>query len=235
MPPPEPEDLAITGFGLRFEPDDIRELRETCVDRLLQLIDIEDLDSKPATLDALSEVKGMFNRSWRQDQWDWFQVWALIGRPPPRVAKRIGRRLGNLRTALKDNRLDSARGFIQKLHDEDSMPWRLDLYMKDTPYWRGGAFYAMSTRSDLSALRIGLTKDCPIETAFDINEERVGLEPMGLRTAIALGDSTICQAEIQQIFKDYKIEGEPDTYRIGLGSAVQKFSHSWKREMQLAG
>ncbi len=33
-------------------------------------------------LDAISELKGMFNRSLRKDQWNWFTVYDRLGCPP---------------------------------------------------------------------------------------------------------------------------------------------------------
>ena len=196
-------------------------------------MDTHDVDNNSNTLNALSEVKGLFNRSWRQDQWDWFHAWSLIGRPDPRVAKRIGRRLGNLRAALKNKQTKSALGFIEKLHEEDSLPWRLDLYIKDTPFWRGGAFYVMSARDDTSALYLGITKSCPIDAAFDVNESRIGLEPLSLRTAIALGDSKMIMTDIRRIFQPWQMNGDPDCYTIDVGTAVQHFSQAWKEEMKL--
>lgn len=231
VPPPDPEDLKTTGFGLRFEPDDIRDMRETHVKRLQRLMDTKDVDNNSDTLNAISEVKGLFNRSWRQDQWDWFHAWSLIGRPNPRVAKRIGRRLGNLRAALKNKQTERAHSFIEKLDEEDSLPWRLDLYLKDTPFWRGGAFYVMSERDDTSVLYLGITKSCPIDAAFDVNENRIGLEPLSLRTAIALGDSKMTMTDIRRIFQSWKTDGDPDFYVIDVGTAVQHFSRAWNVEM----
>ncbi len=40
--------------------------------------------------DALSELTGMYSRSWRKDQADWLTVWKLLGRPDPEKAHHIG-------------------------------------------------------------------------------------------------------------------------------------------------
>jgi hypothetical protein len=32
-------------------------------------------------LDDLSTVKGLFTRTYKQDQWDWFTVWEQLGFP----------------------------------------------------------------------------------------------------------------------------------------------------------
>jgi hypothetical protein len=53
-------------------------------------------------LDAISHIKGQFNRTLRHDQWDWHTVWVLLGRPSRSPASQIARLLGQLRTALKD-------------------------------------------------------------------------------------------------------------------------------------
>ena len=40
--------------------------------------------------EALSDLTGMYSRSWRKDQADWLTVWKLIGRPDPKEAHHIG-------------------------------------------------------------------------------------------------------------------------------------------------
>jgi hypothetical protein len=40
--------------------------------------------------EALSDLTGMYSRSWRKDQADWLTVWKLIGRPDPKEAQHIG-------------------------------------------------------------------------------------------------------------------------------------------------
>jgi hypothetical protein len=48
-------------------------------------------------LDAISEVKGFFNRVARQDQWGWFTVARQLGYPSTRISQVIASYLGDLR------------------------------------------------------------------------------------------------------------------------------------------
>ena len=49
----------------------------------------EDCSPDQVDPDGLSELKGMFNRSIRQDQWDWFSVHTELDRPTPSDMRRI--------------------------------------------------------------------------------------------------------------------------------------------------
>ena len=53
-------------------------------------------------LEAISELKGMFNRSLRKDQWNWFTVYDRLGYPPKNEIKYIVSQLDRLRKSLKD-------------------------------------------------------------------------------------------------------------------------------------
>ena len=50
--------------------------------------------------DALSDLKGMFNRCVRQDQWDWFSVYYLLGRPPIAVLMKAAETIGNVARSI---------------------------------------------------------------------------------------------------------------------------------------
>ena len=47
--------------------------------------------------DALSEIKGLFNRIQRQDQWDWFTVFEQFGCPGRIKSKNIAYNISELR------------------------------------------------------------------------------------------------------------------------------------------
>ncbi|WP_338752908.1 hypothetical protein [Bacillus sp. FJAT-52991] len=52
-------------------------------------------------LDDISKLKGLINRCLRQDQWDWFTVYAKFGEPNPQILKSIPHFLTKLRRAVK--------------------------------------------------------------------------------------------------------------------------------------
>ena len=69
------------GFGMAPVKPEIQRQREQAVTMLLGILDAAPGSPTPAEADAISEVKGLFTRSYKQDQWDWFTVWTQLGRP----------------------------------------------------------------------------------------------------------------------------------------------------------
>jgi hypothetical protein len=61
----------------------------------------EDCDEQKPILEDLSELKGMFNRCMRRDQWDWLEVYQALGSPPFAKMKSIVERIVLLRNSLK--------------------------------------------------------------------------------------------------------------------------------------
>jgi hypothetical protein len=68
-----------------------------------------------ALLAAMSEVKGLFNRSRKQDQPDWFLVWERLGLPSPRRLGLIVRDLNNWRSAVKNGAATEAEAVRERL------------------------------------------------------------------------------------------------------------------------
>lgn len=51
--------------------------------------------------EAASIVKGLFTRSFKQDQWDWLLVYTLLGRPGRSIASGLAAALGDLGRGLR--------------------------------------------------------------------------------------------------------------------------------------
>ena len=51
--------------------------------------------------DEISEMKGMFNRCIRRDQWDWLNVYLALGRPPRSTMQMAASTLGALSRAIR--------------------------------------------------------------------------------------------------------------------------------------
>ena len=49
---------------------------------------------------SVSEVKGMFNRCIRQDQWDWFDVWTALSKPSTSDLESMGATITDVSSAL---------------------------------------------------------------------------------------------------------------------------------------
>lgn len=60
------------GFGMASPKPETQASRQRAAERLMAFLDVDTRDD--GLLDALSEMKGLFSRIARQDQWDWFSI-----------------------------------------------------------------------------------------------------------------------------------------------------------------
>jgi hypothetical protein len=65
------------------------------------------------TPNAVSEVKGMYNRILRRDQWDWLSVYKALGRPSNVDASLIVQCLTELRPLLTAGKIGEVKAFFQ--------------------------------------------------------------------------------------------------------------------------
>lgn len=69
--------------------------------------------------EPLSEVKGMYSRCVRQDQWDWRAVRLALGEPPHDVARESATKLGKIASALRNGEAESARATLAEMASPD--------------------------------------------------------------------------------------------------------------------
>jgi len=70
-------------------------------------------DAKSVSPDHLSEVKGMFNRCIRKDQWDWLTVYDALGRPPISILGKAADWFGGLAGALRRGELEQIKRYTE--------------------------------------------------------------------------------------------------------------------------
>ena len=109
------------GFGMAPPKEHTVILRQKAVRLVLKALSGEKSTDSDSLAEAISEVKGLFNRSKRMDQWDWFVVWEQLGLPEHKRLHRIVRDLVVLRKAVVNNDpidFENARKQEDKCTDE---------------------------------------------------------------------------------------------------------------------
>lgn len=74
-------------------------------------------DLHSANADAISELKGMYSRCWKQDQWDWCAVYTALGSPDYDFAKYISILLSVISACIRCNRISIAGHMVDRLRD----------------------------------------------------------------------------------------------------------------------
>jgi len=73
----------------------------SAIDVVLSFIDGKNIEKK-ILLESISQVKGMFNRCRKHDQWDWYEVWKALNKPSKKEIDRILTYIVQFRKAVED-------------------------------------------------------------------------------------------------------------------------------------
>jgi len=175
-------------------------------------------------LDAISEIKGLFTRRWKQDQWDWFTVSAQLGHPSAQISKVIS-------FTLSDWRKDIQSG-IEPLKSEHgarllALPFRKCLYVligrhriADEP--GAGWIYYLSTREQPSIAKIGRTTRTLEERIREINGATGVLTPYGVRSCWRVSDPEMAERLIHNDLATYRIRADREFFRLPYGPATKR-------------
>jgi hypothetical protein len=78
-----------------------------------------DREPQAGDADALSEVKGMFSRCARRDQWDWRAVHLALGEPARDAARELASSLGEIAAIVREGNIETARSRLALLRSRD--------------------------------------------------------------------------------------------------------------------
>ena len=218
-----PEVSQKWGFGMAPPKDKTQALRvAACRDIVRLLISGEFPRADTSLLEAISEVKGLFNRIVRQDQWDWFTVHSQLGFPQSHISKLIARELTNLRTAVKQ----SDKGAFSDAHfNLRRLPARTCLAiflgqakLVDNP--NHGWVYVLSTRETSKLLKIGMTTRTVQERVHEINSATGVAIPFGVRRCWRVSDPAYAEKKVHQALNHVRVRDDREFFRISYRDAT---------------
>ena len=167
----------------RKRPEYLRALR-------VLVLALEEVGPSISHLEAFSEVKGMFNRVHRRDQWDWHAVSVALGRPSDQEAIRYANLLTELRAAVKRNKRDNVS---QVLEREQTL--RLLKLLK-------GAIVAIETQNpQVPAEKVG--KVSQERNDLQRSERTGGPQPMAERTKRRLRAANAVHGRLLEELEDH--------------------------------
>lgn len=187
-------------------------------------------------LDAISELKGMFNRSIRKDQWNWFTVYNKLGCPPKHEMDSIVYQLVKLRKSIKEKQF------------EESMSIRNDLVNSTLPtylsQWKNqekvqisqgnsGWLYVLSRKDEPDILKIGRTIRSVEERVKEINSHTGVLKPYSVRTVYKVDNAEEAEKLVHKLLSEYRIRFDREFFHIPFkkasGMIEKKISHLLRR------
>lgn len=211
------------GFGNAPLKNSHREKTEAAIRTVLKVLAEVPDPSEIAHLDAISHVKGQFTRVVKQDQWDWYTVWSLLGRPSRQPANRISKKLGELRTAIKAMDRQAADRIRSELEAIDILRY-LDNFLaggrketlQDGP---AGFIYILSTRSQPQFLKIGMTQRSVEARVKEINGVTGVVIPYGVRAVWKVDNALEREKEVHALLAEYRVRADREFFEIEFNDA----------------
>jgi len=207
------------GFGMAPVRPDVQHERLQAVEAVLNLLETGQV--APGVEDDVSTVKGLLNRSWRQDQWDWFTVWTQLGRPARRRCAEMGYLLVGLRSMVQEGGDEVP---ISYDYDEviQVLRWFL-LEEEEPPRDAGhGYIYILSTREQPDLLKIGYTDRRVEQRVAELNRHTAVAVPYGVRAMWTVKQASALEHEIHRELDDYRVRGDREFFELDFMDACHR-------------
>jgi hypothetical protein len=179
------------------------------------------------TLEAVSDVKGLFNRVARQDQWDWFTVCGQLGYPSLKLSQNVGEQLGRLRSATRDQ---EAPFFQKAMTALAEMPTRLCLgcfvgRLRIREEEDAGWIYLLSTRQSKTLLKIGMTARSVEQRVQEINSVTGVVIPFGVRRCWRVRSPARAEKQVHRALSEFRIRDDREFFEaefMQIVTTIQK-------------
>ncbi|MFJ9214312.1 GIY-YIG nuclease family protein [Streptomyces sp. NPDC102264] len=173
-------------------------------------------------LEDLSTVKGLFSRTFKRDQWDWFTVWSQLGFPFHKDARQISAELLALRRAIHGADERGAQMAAESLAEQDLAAVLANFIdRKDTREPGHGFVYVLSTREMPTLLKIGFTdRDVPTRVR-EINSATGVIVPFGARGAWMVPSARDVEAEIHARLAQFRVRRDREFFNMDFAVAAK--------------
>ena len=210
------------GFGMAPVKPGVNLKRNAWVKCLVRLINKGRIEEN--TLESISEVKGMFNRIVKEDQWDWFTVFVDLGYPSRSRCRNIVSLLGNIRKAVKNEQEDELLNLLNILKKRGIKRY-LNSFLRGDDREKGtDKIYILSTRESPQILKIGFTTRSIVERVNEINSVTGVLIPYAARALWAVKDGRQAEKEIHDAFSEYRVRSDREFFEMDFSHAVEKIN-----------
>ena len=216
-------DIAKWGFGMAPISSRMRQRYDHAVQTTFDLLCSNPADPE-VVVDALSELKGMFNRCVRKDQWDYAMVQEELGAPTEGDARRIVSDLTHLRRALMAQNQEAIEDAQHRIEDSNIL-----LYLEH--YQNGNAgqddaddagwIYVLSTREAPSIIKIGMTSRSVSLRVKEINRATGVVYPFGARWVFRVNDAKEAEEVVHQTLIGYRIRPDREFFEIQPSEAIR--------------
>ncbi len=214
------------GFGMAPPRPELQQRRLGWVSHVLDLLKYESPHEKSPI--AVSEVKGLFNRVVRQDQWDWFMVFQQLGCPGRVKSRKVASTLAELRKTITEK--GTRRDLLDTLRDLGVIRHLTVFLSGDTSDQYSEQIYILSTREQPRILKIGFTTRSVLDRVNEINSATGVVIPYGVRAVWSVKDARDIEAKIHRSLADYRVRSDREFFCMDYKTAFKRINSLLKRE-----
>lgn len=212
------------GFGMAPPRAEQTARRDAAVARVTRYLNNhrEAYGRRDEVADAISEIKGLFTRSWKNDQWDWFVVYTRLGSPTNRISRQCSHALGELARGL---RTDDAE-LVERGRTEFDK-WGGRRWLKSWVDGSGslddgwGFIYVLSSRDDPNMLKIGFTNRPVEQRVAEINNATGVVVPFGARRAWKVRGARDVEGLVHAALGEYRVRADREFFQLDGRDALR--------------
>jgi cold shock CspA family protein len=199
----------------------MRQRYDEAVQHVLDILQ-ENVGSEEVKLECISELKGMFNRCIRQDQWDWFSVHTDLGFPPAPAMRPIVSALSELRRSFLPSTGGKATTILDRLVSCNLLHY-LHTYQGGVSEQYGvagaGWIYILSTREQPDVLKIGMTNRSVAQRVKEINSATGVMIPYAARRVFRVKDAAAAEKVIFDLLVPFRVRPDREFFRMRFAEA----------------
>jgi hypothetical protein len=219
------------GFGMAPIKQEVMAKRTTQVLEVADYIDSRNSDAE-SLQESLSQVKGLFTRIYKQDQWDWFTVWTQLGRPGTKTSRDISELIYQLRKIVASHQKEGSEEILEALR-KLGLAHFLSVFLSPRNEVETseavGKIYILSTRESKDVLKIGYTNRTVEERVREINSATGVLIPYGVRAMWIVKSAREVEAELHNLLAPFRVRQDREFFQMDYLDAF-KFITSYIRE-----
>ena len=214
--------IAKWGFGMAPISTRMRQRYDNAVQTGLNFLESRDVDVE-VNIDDFSELKGMFNRCLRQDQWDWFSVFEELGHPDRKFLRSIPSGLVDLRRAVKDDKRDLLERIRERLIRSNLLTYLYHYQgtFVESPDFDYGWLYILSAKQQPDVLKIGMTNRSVQQRIKEINAATGVLYPLSARKIFRVSDAKNSEQEVFELLKEFRLRPDREFFSLPYPAAAR--------------
>lgn len=170
---------------------------------------------------AISVVKGMFNRIVKKDQWDWFTVSMYFDYPEIKETCQFVSFLASLRKAIKDQNLKEILLYNQKL-----LSTNFPIYVNNFINFEKNAkestdeyIYILSKISEKELLKIGMTSRNVVKRCKEINASTGVVYPFSPCQVFRVKNAKLAEKLVHERLAIYRIRKDREFFSLPFKTA----------------